>query len=204
MNELKSAITKETINLLPVETLEEPTIVVETPEQLTEVLHALKQQAVIGFDTETKPVFAKGKKNKVALLQVASGDACYLIRLNKVGFPQGLTDFFNDDSILKIGLSIKDDFLMLRGRNHGLDPKGFVELQSFVKDYGIADNSLQKIYAIVFGKKLSKAQRLSNWEAEELSAGQKIYAALDAVACRRIYLELKQKYSFKAIDIPQI
>jgi ribonuclease D len=92
---------------------------------------------------------------------------------------------------------------MLRGRDHALEPRSFVELQSFVKDYGIADNSLQKIYAILFGKKLSKAQRLSNWEAEDLSHGQQAYAALDAIACRRIYLDLKQFYPFKAVEIPK-
>jgi len=113
-----------------------------------------------------------------------------------------LTDFFNND-VLKVGLSIKDDFLMLRGRDHALEPRSFIELQSFVKDYGIADNSLQKIFALVFGKKLSKAQRLSNWEADELSHGQKVYAALDAVACRQIYLELKQNWPFKSLELPQ-
>jgi ribonuclease D len=202
MKELQPSITKEALNLLSVEMLPGHIEVVETEEQLAETLQKLQKETVIGFDTETKPVFAKGKRNKVALLQVASSDACYLIRLNKVGFPQSLLDFFNNDDILKVGLSIKDDFLMLRARDNGLDPKGFVELQSFVKSYGILDNSLQKIYAILFDKKLSKAQRLSNWEAEELSLGQKSYAALDALACRRIYLELTKNYPLNPVENP--
>jgi ribonuclease D len=200
MNDLLCSITKEELNLLPVETFDGKIDVVETQEDFKRVLDILNREEVIGFDTETKPVFTKGKRNKVALLQVATSTTCYLIRLNCIGFPEGLTDFFNN-GVLKVGLSIKDDFLMLRGRDHALDPQSFVELQSFVKDYGVADNSLQKIYAILFGKKLSKAQRLSNWEAEELSHGQKAYAALDAVACRRIYLELKQNYTFKPLPI---
>jgi ribonuclease D len=202
MNDLLGSITKDELNLLPVETFEGRIEVVDTPEDFERVLGLLNLEEVIGFDTETKPVFTKGKRNKVALLQVATSSTCYLIRLNCIGFPEGLTDFFNND-VLKVGLSIKDDFLMLRGRDHALEPRSFVELQSFVKDYGIADNSLQKIYAILFAKKLSKAQRLSNWEAEELSLGQKAYAALDAIACRRIYLELKQNYSFKPLPIPE-
>jgi len=200
MNDLLGSITKDELNLLPVETYTGHLEVVETPEDFDRVLHLLNQEEVIGFDTETKPVFTKGKRNKVALLQIATSTACYLIRLNRIGFPEGLTDFFNND-VIKVGLSIKDDFLMLRGRDHALEPRSFVELQSFVKDYGIADNSLQKIYAILFGKKLSKAQRLSNWEAEELSHGQQAYAALDAIACRRIYFDLKQNYSFKPLEI---
>lgn len=200
MNDLLGTITKDELNLLPVETFDGTIEVVETKEDFERVLNVLNQEEVIGFDTETKPVFTKGKRNKVALLQVATSSHCYLIRLNCIGFPEGLTDFFNNE-VLKVGLSIKDDFLMLRGRDHALEPRSFVELQSFVKDYGIADNSLQKIYAILFGKKLSKAQRLSNWEADELSHGQKAYAALDAVACRRIYLELKRNYSYKPLPI---
>ena len=202
MNELLGSITKDELNLLPVETLTGDIQVVETLEAFDSMLELLNKEEVVGFDTETKPVFTKGKRNKVALLQIATSTTCYLIRLNRIGFPVGLTDFFNND-VLKVGLSIKDDFLMLRGRDHALEPRSFVELQSFVKDYGIADNSLQKIYAILFGKKLSKAQRLSNWEAEELSHGQQAYAALDAIACRRIYFDLKQFYPFKAVEIPQ-
>lgn len=202
MNELLSTISKEELNQLLVETFEGKIEVVQTKEDFERVLQILNQEEVIGFDTETKPVFIKGKRNKVALLQVATSANCYLIRLNRIGFPEGLTDFFNND-VIKVGLSIKDDFLMLRGRDHALEPRSFIELQSFVKEYGIADNSLQKIYAIIYGKKLSKAQRLSNWEAEELSVGQKTYAALDAVACRQIYLELKQNHPFKAIEVPQ-
>jgi ribonuclease D len=201
MKESASAITKDDINNLPVETFEGPLVVIENEEDFQTMLEILEQEEVLGFDTETKPVFAKGKRNKVALLQIATATTCYLIRLNKIGFPEGLVRLFTNTTILKIGLSIKDDFLMLRGRNDEMEPKGFIELQSFVKNYGILDNSLQKIYAILFGKKLSKAQRLSNWEAEELSSSQKVYAALDAIACRRIYFELKQHYAFKLPEI---
>jgi ribonuclease D len=200
MNVPLSVITKDEISQLPVETLDSDALfVVDNLDDFQKMMEALANERVIGFDTETKPVFAKGKHNKVALLQIATLKACYLVRLNKIGFPEEMVSLFTSDSILKIGLSIKDDFLMLRGRNGGLDPKGFVELQSFVKDYGILDNSLQKIYAILFGKKLSKAQRLSNWEAEDLTLGQKTYAALDALACLRIYLELTLNYSLKTL-----
>jgi len=183
-------ITKEDLNLLPLANFGGTLLVVDTEEQLEQALDVLNQQKIVGFDTETKPVFAKGKKNKVALLQIATQDTCYLIRLNKVGFTPRMIDFFNNPNILKIGLSIKDDFMMLRARSASLDPQGFVELQTWVKDFGIEDNSLQKIYAIVFEQKISKSQRLSNWEADILSNGQQHYAALDAWACLCIYKEL--------------
>jgi ribonuclease D len=188
-------ISKDDLKMFPLEIFQGPIVVVDSVELFQEALIVLNQQQVVGFDTETKPVFAKGGKNKVALLQVATENICFLFRLNILGFPLPLIDFFNNEKILKIGLSIKDDFLMLRARSTKLDPKGFIELQSYVKIFGIEDNSLQKIYAIIFNKKISKAQRLSNWEIEKLTSGQQKYAALDAWACRKIFLELSQNSS---------
>jgi ribonuclease D len=95
-------------------------------------------------------------------------------------------------AIKKIGLSLKDDFSAIHKRK-ALSPANFIDLQSFVKDYGIEDMGLQRIYGILFGKRISKGQRLSNWEADILSDAQKMYAALDAWACLRIFNELIHK-----------
>jgi ribonuclease D len=59
-----------------------------------------------------------------------------------------------------------------------------------VCEYGIQDLSLQKLYANIFGQKISKSQRLSNWEADILTEQQKLYAATDAWACVMLYQEL--------------
>ena len=77
---------------------------------------------------------------------------------------------------------------MLRKRNQK-DPRfgNWVELQDYVPLFGIEEKSLQKIYALLFKKKISKSQRLSNWEAEVLTEAQQQYAATDAWACVEIY-----------------
>lgn len=193
MSDYRPTISKEEVNALPLASFGGNVVVVDTPESLEEVLDELNKQRVVGFDTETKPVFAKGHKNKVALLQIATQETCFLIRLNLLGFTPRMIEFFNNPTILKIGLSIKDDFMMLKARSALMDPQGFIELQSFVKAFGIEDNSLQKIYAVIFEKKISKSQRLSNWESESLTAGQQHYAALDAWACLTIYEALLRK-----------
>lgn len=190
MDSFRPTITKEEINALPLASFEGSVVVVDTSEQLDQAFETLKKQKIVGFDTETKPVFAKGRKNKVALLQIACEEVCFLFRLNIIDFPSKMMDFFGNPGIIKVGLSVKDDFLMLRARSAGFEPKGFIELQSYVKTFGIEDNSLQKIYAILFGEKISKSQRLSNWESDVLSRGQQQYAALDAWACRKIYVFL--------------
>ncbi len=124
--------------------------------------------------------------NSVALIQLSTADQCFLFRLNKLGFVDQLKRFLENREVTKIGLSIKDDFSVLH-RLAEFVPAGFIELQSYVRDFLIADSSLQKIYGIIFNERISKNQRLSNWEADTLSPGQQAYASIDAWACLRIY-----------------
>jgi ribonuclease D len=141
----------------------------------------------VGVDTETRPSFKRGQMHKVALLQVSTLDTCFLFRLNRIGMPEALQDFLVSDT-LKVGLSLKDDFMMLRRRKDmHPDAGNWIELQDYVPRFGIVDKSLQRIYANLFGEKISKNQRLSNWEAETLTEAQQLYAATDAWACVQIY-----------------
>lgn len=182
-------IAKQQISTLPVSIFPGEITLIDTPQQASEAIACLKSQTLIGFDTETKPSFKKGEPNKVALMQLSTEDHCFLFRLNRLGILDDMAVLLEDESILKIGLSIRDDFHVMH-RSSNIEPQGFVELQTLVKQYGIADTSLQKIYAIVFGEKISKAQRLTNWEAHNLTRAQQLYAATDAWACLRIYQHL--------------
>lgn len=186
MENIRLAIPKETVSAMPTVRYEGGIQVVDTIDKARVALRELSRARIVGFDTETRPSFRKGRLHKVALMQLATDDFCFLFRLNKLGMFDQLKDFLQNPDITKIGLSVHDDFNVL-GRSGEIAPQGFVELQSFVKQYSIADTSLQKIYAIVFGQRISKSQRLSNWEAEELSPEQQSYAAIDAWACLRLY-----------------
>mgnify|MGYP003295217785 CR=1 FL=1 len=180
------AITKEQIAELPAAEYTGRAIIINNPIDCRAAVRYLKHQTILGFDTETRPSFRKGRPHKVALLQVATKDECFLFRLHRTGFTPEMVELFENPDILKIGLSIKDDIHQLSAICE-FNPANVLELQSYVKDYKIADNSLQKVYAIVFGKRISKSQRLTNWEAETLTEAQKAYASLDALACLQIY-----------------
>ena len=182
-------ITKQEIHELPIETFHGEIIVVDKVEDVEEAVEYLKQFKIIGFDTETKPVFRKNVSRKVGLMQLSTLDKCFLFRLNLIQYPDSLDDLICSKDVMKIGLSLRDDFAALRKRTD-CPPLNFVDLQTFVKDYGIKDMSLQKIYAILFKKKISKNQRLSNWEANTLKDSQKMYAAIDAWVCLKIYIHL--------------
>jgi ribonuclease D len=164
--------------------------VVDNLEVAEGAICEIRAAKCVGFDTETKPSFRKGKTHNVALMQISTDSKCYLFRLNKLGIFDELKALLEDENIIKIGLSIHDDFNVMR-RTCDINPKGFIDLQTYVKQFHIMDISLQKIYAILFGERISKNQRLTNWEAEALTEGQQHYAAIDAWACLRIYNHLR-------------
>lgn len=182
-------ISKEEIATLPFATFSGRIIVVQSDKESKKATSYLEKFSTIGFDTETRPAFTKGVHRKIALMQLSTEDTCFLFRLNLIGIPEDLKNILVNPNIRKIGLSLKDDFSAIRKRIE-LEPQNFIELQSFVKKFGIEDNGLQRIYAIMFGEKISKGQRLSNWEGDILSEAQQKYAALDAWACLQIYNKL--------------
>ncbi|MBQ2447599.1 MAG: 3'-5' exonuclease domain-containing protein 2 [Bacteroidales bacterium] len=190
MSNFASTIDKEQLQSLETAVFPGKIVLLDAEEISPELEEIFRAEKLWGFDTESKPVFKKGAKNRIALIQMATKDTCYLVRLSKQ-FPPVLTEIFNNPDVMKVGLSSKDDFLQLRSICKELKPQNVVELQSMVKSYGIEELGLQKIYAILFGQRISKTQRLSNWQAPELSEAQQQYAAMDAWSVREIYLKLQ-------------
>jgi ribonuclease D len=187
-----SSITKEEMTTLPVEKFAGKVIVVDSQTTVSEAILYLSTFDYVGFDTETRPNFTKKQNHKVALIQLATPERCYLFRVNKLkGVPKPLEDFLKDENTIKVGLSLLDDFHNIR-KIMKFESCSFIDLQKIVPSFGIQDSSLQKIYAILFGKKISKRMQLTNWEANVLTEGQKQYAALDAWACLQIYQKLNQ------------
>lgn len=187
MKRIKNTIAKTEVAGMPKACFPGRIFIVYTESDAVKAVDYLKTCRIVGVDTETRPSFKRGTTHKVALLQISSEDTCFLFRLNRIGMPEVLEEFLMSD-VLKVGLSLKDDFMMIRRRKDVHTEKGnWVELQDYVARFGIDDRSLQKIYANLFGQKISKSQRLSNWEADTLSEGQCMYAATDAWACVRIY-----------------
>ncbi|MCH5220739.1 MAG: 3'-5' exonuclease domain-containing protein 2 [Muribaculaceae bacterium] len=174
---------------MPVMTYPAAITLIDSAAEAHSALRFLSKEHAVGFDTETRPSFRKGLVHKMALMQISTLERCFLFRLNKIGICSELKKFLENPDIIKIGLSLHDDFKVL-SRTASINPQGFVDLQKMVAHYDISDISLQKVYAIIFGERISKSQRLTNWEAETLSGAQQAYAALDAWACLRIYNSL--------------
>lgn len=186
---MDSSISKEAIQELPLCQFDGIITVVEDPEKIDEIVANLSKEKVLGFDTETKPSFKKGESNSVSLLQISTSKTAYLFRLNKTGFTPSLVKLLANAKILKVGVGIRDD---LRGLNKlaKFKPGGFVELQDMVKSFGIEVFSLKALAALILKVRVSKRQRLSNWEIDVMTDAQAEYAAIDAWIALQIFNEL--------------
>lgn len=185
------SISSEEINELPVGTFNGRIIIVDNEESMRFAYAYLSRCDIIGFDTETRPSFKKGRINKMALVQLSSVNTAFLIRINKIPLSKEMLSIFENENIIKVGASIRDDIKGIQ-KQTPFTPKGFVDIQSIVGNYGIHDISVRKVSAIVLGIRVSKAQRLSNWEAQTLTPAQQAYAATDAWTCHEIYRKLTQ------------
>lgn len=166
-------------------------VVVITEKEAEEAVDYLLQQPILGFDTETRPMFKKGESRPVALLQVSSSDVCFLFRLNIIGMPDCIIRLLENTRVPIIGLALHDDLLSLKKRRR-FSPGNFIDLQDMVGKLGIKDMGLQKLYANIFGERIVKREQLSNWENQILTDKQKQYAATDAWACLMLCNELSR------------
>ena len=179
---------KKWISKLPLVTFHGRIVVVVSPHETKRVVDFLLTNPILGMDTETRPSFKKGRQNIVSLLQVATKEMCFLFRLQFTGITPDIVRLLEDETVPKVGLSLHDDIHSLSKRQP-FKPGRFIDLQHHFNELGVEDLSLQKLYANVFGQKISKSQQLSNWEADVLTEKQKIYAATDAWACIMLYDE---------------
>ncbi len=187
---------KESITPEEIESLElisfpgEIKIITESGAAFDDAIEDLAASRIIGFDTETKPVFQPhAPRCPTALLQLSNEDTAYLFRLHTLGVPDPLADILASSSITKVGAAVADDVRGLQHYNR-FEAARFMDLQRFAEAYGITDKSVKKLAGIILGRRVSKAQQLSNWEASTLSYAQQLYAATDAWICLVMYKAL--------------
>lgn len=185
----QSQITNEELAALGTAQYDGRIVVVDSEHKIEAACSHLAQHRIIGFDTETRPSFKAGVTNRVSLLQLYVPGCCYLFRLCRVKLDRQIIKLLENGDILKIGAAVHGDIDALHKLRHFREA-GFVDLQTIAPQWGIEDKSLRKLSAIVLGRKISKAQRLSNWEAALLTPQQQTYAATDAWVCSEIYARL--------------
>ena len=191
MKTIYNKFDKAKISTLPRVLFKGRIVVVLTERDADKAVRYLLSQPILGVDTETRPSFKKGQMHQVALLQVSSYDVCFLFRLNQLGLSPSVKRLLEDKQVPKIGLSLRDDLLSLH-KLGDFNAGYFIDLQDHMREIGVEDLSLQKLYANFFAQKISKREQLTNWEADILQDKQKLYAATDAWSCIMLYEELQR------------
>lgn len=162
---------------------------INNQQELESVAEAIQSHTLLGFDTETRASFKVGEVYQVALLQLATEDDAYLIRLHGIKNFNSIKRILENPQIRKVGVAIRDDLKSLQ-KLFDFTPQNFVELQNLAKEKGLKNMGLRGMTEEVLGASLSKAAKISNWQAEKLSPEQILYAATDAWIGRKIYQAL--------------
>jgi len=192
---LNKKITKEDINKLPLNAYTGEIVLVDSDVVVIDALEALSRESLLGFDTESKPVFKKGvANNPPSLLQLASESTVYLFQLGKLTDHAPIFDLLGNKSIIKAGVAIDDDIVKLR-LMHEFTPEGFIEIGNMATELGMINTGVRSLAAILFQFRISKNVQVSNWAKSELSESQISYAATDAWVSRKIYLALNEMLS---------
>jgi ribonuclease D len=189
MKVFNEKISDEEIQALPLKSFSGLISCLDSENLVNAEIGYLRKEKILGFDTETRPVFKKGQARHISLLQLASRNRAWIIRVNKTGIPDSLKEILENPGILKVGVAIKQDISGLSAIKP-FKQQGFLDLQPFSEQFGIQDNSLKKLTANILGFRISKSQRLSNWDAVTLTQAQLEYAATDAWVCYSIYRKL--------------
>ncbi len=186
----QNEISKEEVENLDLVQFEGPIAVVDTMDDFHREIGQIERCPLLGFDTETKPSFKKGKVNPTSLIQLATQERAWIIRVTRIGYPERLLRLLSSENIIKVGAGLNDDLRRLRSDFH-FEPAGFLDLQQYVEAFRIEEKGLKKMSAIVLGKRISKSQQVSNWDADPLTEAQLRYAATDAWICLEIYRTLR-------------
>lgn len=187
-------ISKEEINELPLGQFEGEIFLIDQMEDVEEAAEFLAKQNIIGFDTETKPAFRRGVVNSVGLLQLSTSTQAFLFRLNLLGgFPDELRNLLENEKIVKVGAAVHDDIKGLAKLTDSFYAQSFFDLNDELKKVGFHNVGVRNLCGMVLKMRISKAEQVSNWEAEELTEKQKRYAATDAWACLEIFQKLKNE-----------
>ncbi len=191
-NRFPERLGKELIKTLPVSAFDGKIHLITEIKDVSDAIKTLRKYPVLGFDTETRPVFRKGVQHNVSLLQLSTPKEAFLFRLNHLGFLNEIVEILEDPDILKVGVAILDDVRGLQKLGN-FKADGFVELADIAGDLGIVTCGLRNLAAIFLGVRIIKKAQLTNWERPKINSKQSLYAATDAWICLEMYLFLEFK-----------
>ena len=189
-NGVVRAISREEMAKLPIRRYEGEVCLVSTSRDLERALADIRQERVVGFDTETRPAFTKGESHAPCLVQAATARAVYLFQLRQLDVFQVLAELLADPRIVKAGVALANDLRPLKLLFPFME-QNVLDLGVVARRCSLSQTGLRNLAGIFLGFRIPKGARTSNWAAPRLSAAQITYAATDAWACRELFLQFR-------------
>jgi ribonuclease D len=184
------AISKEQIAELPIRRYEGKVRLITTVPDLERARADLRQETVVGLDTETRPAFKKGETYLPCLVQAATARAVYLFQLRRVDVFPVINEMLSDARIVKAGVGLAYDVRQLK-QVFPFDVNNVVDLGVIARRRGLGQTGVRNLAGMFLGFRIPKGNRTSNWAAPQLNPGQVAYAATDAWASRELYLKFE-------------
>jgi len=189
--ETAQRISREEIGELPIGRYEGPVCLVAAPPDLRRAMEDIRQESVIGFDTETRPAFRPGESYLPSIVQFATASAVYLLQVQQHDYSAAMREIFSSAQIIKAGVSVSDDLRNLK-KLVEFEESAVVDLGKVAKRHGLKQTGVRNLAGIFLALRIPKGAKTTNWAAPRLTPQQISYAATDAWACRELYLRFKQ------------
>ena len=163
---------------------------VDTPAAAAEACRHLLAEAVLGFDTEAKPTFAKGEVSTGPhLIQLATDARAWLFPVRLTGSHPALRELLESPQVLKVGFGLGSDLAQLRAKL-GIEARGILDLsQALPREAPNKTLGAKTAVARYLGQRMQKSKHVttSNWGNPRLNERQMLYAANDAQVALRVY-----------------
>jgi len=184
------SISKEDLANLPIRRYEGKVSLVETSRELEQARVDIRQERVVGLDTETRPSFRKGEVHLPCLVQAATAQAVYLFQLSRLDVFPALVELLAKPQIIKTGVGLAYDLRQLK-QVFPFTVENIVDLGVIARRRNLGQTGVRNLAGMLLGFRIPKGNRTSNWAAPRLSPAQINYAATDAWACRELYLKFE-------------
>jgi ribonuclease D len=183
-------ITREDLANLPVRRYEGAVSLVATLKELEQARADIRQERVVGLDTETRPSFAKGESHLPCLVQAATARSVYLFQLNRLDVFPALVELLARPELVKTGVGLDYDLRRLK-LVFPFTVVNVLDLGVVARRRGLGQTGVRNLAGMFLGFRIPKGNRTSNWAAPRLTPAQITYAATDAWACRELYLRFE-------------
>ena len=164
--------------------------VVATRDQAVAALDALAGSTALGFDTESRPTFAKNEASDGPhIVQLSTLHRAWIFQLHDAECRRAVAVLLESPAIIKAGFGLGDDRKRITHKL-GVDLQGVLDLNTVFREKGYRkDMGVRGAVAVLFNKRFIKSRKAttSNWANPRLTEAQIVYAANDAYAAMRVF-----------------